>query len=64
MAPCSRTSRRTARRTRFHLNSLDLSASNGLATGEDYTRRDLFYRFNQTFQEYFDISAQMDTTYA
>ena len=48
----------------FTLNSLDLSASNGLATGEDYTRRDLFYRFNQTFQEYFDISAQMDTTYA
>ncbi len=48
----------------FTLNSLDLSASNGLATGEDYTRRDLFYRFNQTFQEYFDISAQIDTTYA
>ncbi len=48
----------------FTLNSLDLSTSDGLATGEDYTRRDLFYRFNQTFQEYFDISAQMDTTFA
>ncbi len=48
----------------FTLNSLDLQHSDGLATGEDYTRRDLFYRFNQTFQEYFDMSAEMDTTYA
>ena len=48
----------------YTLNSLDLSSSDGLATGEDYTRRDLFYRFNQTFQEYFDISAEMDTTFA
>ena len=48
----------------FTLNSLDLAHSDGLATGEDYTRRDLFYRFNQTFQEYFDMSAEMDTTYA
>lgn len=48
----------------FTLNSLDLTTSDGLATGEDYTRRDLFYRFNQTFQEYFDISAEMDTTFA
>ena len=48
----------------FTLNSLDLSTSDGLATGEDYHRRDLLYRYNQTFQEYFDISAQMDTTFS
>ena len=48
----------------YTLNSLDLSHSDGLATGEDYTRRDLFYRYNQTFQEYFDMSAQMETTFA
>ena len=48
----------------FTLNSLDLQTEDGLATGEDYHRRDLFYRFNQTFQEYFDISAEMDTTFA
>ncbi len=48
----------------YTLNSLDLQSMEGLAQGEDYTRRDLFYRYNQTFQEYFDISAEMDTTYA
>ena len=48
----------------YTLNSLDLSHNDGLATGEDYHRRDLFYRYNQTFQEYFDMSAQMDTTFA
>ena len=48
----------------FTLNSLDLSTSDGLATGEDYHRRDLLYRYNQTFQEYFDMSAEMDTTFA
>ena len=48
----------------FTLNSLDLERIDGLATGADYTRRDLFYRYNQTFQEYFDISARMDTTFA
>ena len=47
----------------FTLNSLDLQSSDGFATGEDYHRRDLFYRFNQTFQEYFDMSAEMDTTF-
>lgn len=48
----------------YTLNSLDLSHSDGLATGEDYTRRDLFYRFNQTFQEFFDMAAGMETTFA
>ena len=48
----------------YTLNSLDLSHSDGLATGEDYTRRDLFYRYNQTFQEYFDMAAGMETTFA
>ena len=48
----------------YTLNSLDLSHSDGLATGEDYTRRDLFYRYNQTFQEYFDMAAHMETTFA
>lgn len=53
-----------AAETLFTLNSLDLQALEGLATGEDYTRRDLFYRYNQTFQDYFDISAEMETTFA
>jgi hypothetical protein len=47
----------------FTLNSLDLRSEAEFAIGKDYHRRDLFYRFNQTFQEYFDQSAKMETTF-
>ena len=47
----------------FTLNSLDLRSDTELAIGKDYNRRDAFYRFNQTFQDYFDLTAKMDTTY-
>jgi hypothetical protein len=47
----------------FTLNSLDLRSNEELAIGKDYVRRDAFYRFNQTLQEYFDMSAKMETTY-
>ena len=30
------------------------------AVGKDYHRRDAFYRFNQTFQEYFDACAAVE----
>jgi hypothetical protein len=48
----------------YTLNSLDLRSAEEFAKGKDYHRRDLFYRFNQTFQDYFDLSAKMDTTFA
>ena len=48
----------------YTLNSLDLRSNEELARGKNYHRRDLFYRFNQTFQDYFDMSAKMETTYA
>ncbi|HMS60486.1 MAG TPA: hypothetical protein PKA49_16745 [Tepidiformaceae bacterium] len=48
----------------FTLNSLDLRSDAVSARGKNYTRRDAFYRFNQTLQEYFDMSAKMDTTFA
>lgn len=47
----------------FTLNSLDLRSDQELAIGKDYNRRDAFYRFNQTLQDYFDVSAKMETTY-
>ena len=47
----------------FTLNSLDLRTTEELARGKDYHRRDAFYRFNQTFQEYFDNAAKMETTF-
>jgi len=47
----------------YTLNSLDLRSEVEFAQGKDYHRRDAFYRFNQTFQEYFDNTAKMNTTY-
>jgi hypothetical protein len=47
----------------YTLNSLDLRSAEEFAKGKDYHRRDLFYRFNQTFQDYFDLSAKMETTF-
>ena len=47
----------------FTLNSLDLRSTEELARGKDYHRRDAFYRFNQTFQEYFDNAAKVETTF-
>ncbi len=46
------------------LNTIDLETPEELAKGEDYTRRDLFYRFNQTLQDFFDASAGIETTFA
>lgn len=46
------------------LNTIDLESPEELAKGEDYTRRDLFYRFNQTLQDFFDASSTVETTFA
>ncbi len=48
----------------FTLNSLDLHSEKELAIGKDYNRRDIFYRINQTIQDYFDQSAKMETEFA
>ena len=47
----------------FTLNSLDLRSAEEFARGKDYHRRDAFYRFNQTFQEYFDLATGLETTF-
>ena len=47
----------------FTLNSLDLSAPDDFARSHDGYRRDAFYRFNQTFQDYFDASAGLETVF-
>lgn len=47
------------------LNSLDLSRQDGLATsthGDQY-REDLFFRYNQTLQFFFDASARVKTSF-
>ena len=48
------------------LNTLDMGRSEGLAitmNGDQY-RQDFFYRYNQTFQYFFDASARIDTEFA
>ncbi len=46
------------------LNTIDLNMPQGLARGNDGYKVDFFYRFNQSLQDFFDTSAQMDTTFA
>jgi len=46
------------------LNTIDLEDPDGFARSNDGYRRDAFYRFNQTFQYFFDSSAKIDTTFA
>ena len=47
------------------LNTLDLDSENGLArswAGDQY-RQDLFFRYNQTFQYFFDASSRIETRF-
>ena len=49
----------------YTLNTLDLDSADGIAHsvhGDQY-REDLFFRYNQTFQYFFDASAQVPTTF-
>ncbi len=46
------------------LNTIDLEDAEGFARSHDGYRRDAFYRFNQSFQHFFDSSAKIDTQFA
>ena len=48
------------------LNTLDLAREDGLATSRhgDQYREDLFFRYNQTLQFFFDASARVQTRFA
>lgn len=45
------------------LNTIDLEEPEGFARSHDGYRRDAFYRFNQTFQYFFDASSRIDTVF-
>jgi hypothetical protein len=45
------------------LNTIDLEDPDGLARSNDGYRRDAFYRFNQTFQYFFDASGLIETSF-
>lgn len=46
------------------LNTIDLSTPEGFARSHDGYRRDAFYRFNQSIQDFFNASAKIDTKFA
>ena len=46
------------------LNTIDLEDPEGFARSHGGYRRDAFYRFNQSFQRFFDSSAKIDTRFA
>ena len=46
------------------LNTIDLSLPAGFAQSQDGYRRDAFYRFNQSIQDFFNASAKIETTFA
>ena len=46
------------------LNTIDLNIPEGFARSNDGYRRDAFYRFNQSIQDFFNASAKIDTQYA
>lgn len=50
----------------YTLNSLDLQREEGIAHSpvDDQYKQDLFYRYNQNFQDFFDASARIKTTFA
>jgi hypothetical protein len=49
----------------FTLNSLDLTLPDGLHQNaiDDGYRADKFFRFNESLQRFFDLSAQVETTF-
>jgi hypothetical protein len=46
------------------LNTIDLNIPEGLARSHDGYRRDAFYRFNQSIQDFFNAAAKIDTQFA
>jgi len=50
----------------YTLNSIDLQQGESIAYSpvDDQYRQDLFYRYNQNFQDFFDASSRVETTFA
>ena len=49
----------------YSLNTLDMDRENGLALSKngDQYRLDMFFRFMQTFQNFFDLSSKIETQF-
>ena len=45
------------------LNTIDFLDPEGFAKSDDQSRKDKFYRYGQTFQEFFNASSEIDTAF-
>ena len=46
------------------LNTIDFLAPEGFAKSDDQSKKDSFYRYGQTFKQFFNASAEIDTEFA
>jgi hypothetical protein len=46
------------------LNTIDFLDPDGFARSDDQSRKDKFYRYGQTFQQFFNASAEIETKFA
>jgi hypothetical protein len=46
------------------LNTIDFLDPEGFAKSDDQSKKDSFYRYGQTFQQFFNASAQIETEFA
>ena len=47
----------------YTLNTIDFVDPDGFAKAEDQSAKDKFYRYGQTFQEFFNASAEIETVF-
>ncbi|MEE8384735.1 MAG: hypothetical protein V3S01_02310 [Dehalococcoidia bacterium] len=48
----------------YTLNTIDFLAPDGFAKSDDQSKKDSFYRYGQTFQQFFNASAEIKTEFA
>lgn len=48
----------------YTLNTIDFLDPEGFAKSDDQSRKDKFYRYGQTFQQFFNASAEIETEFA
>ena len=46
------------------LNTIDFLDPEGFAKSDDQSKKDSFYRYGQTFQQFFNASAEIETVFA
>ena len=48
----------------YTLNTIDFLDPDGFAKSDDQSKKDAFYRYGQTFQQFFNASAEFETEFA